>query len=243
MGTDWDLFRRAILAFLHGQNPYLVGTGFMRFYNPPWTLPLLAPFLLFGKYAILVLAIVSVASLVAVSVRLRLGALGALLVVTSAMHLQSVRAGNIEWLPWLGIFFPAPIAMLFYLIKPQVTIGVILLLLQDQWMRFGWRGIARTTAPAVVLLLLAILAWGVPSTPTASSWNLSLFPFSLLIGLPTLVIALRRRSFRLAAFAGPWLVPYQSYHGYLSILFAFSGVPMLAVWAISYVPLLFFGVT
>ena len=48
---------------------------------------------------------------------------------------------------------------------------------------------------------------------------------------------------RWAAFSGPFLTPYLAYHGYLPVLFAFQGISLLVVWALTWIPIIVHGVT
>ena len=241
--TDWDVFREAALALLSGHNPYLIGQGEMRFYNPVWALFPLLPFALLSPIKGLLLnALVSTIVLAGVTRRLKMGLWGFFLVAISPMHLQSMLYGNIEWLPLMGVFFPAPIAMIFFVIKPQATIGLILLMLFRQWRENRWGGVAWALLPVVILSGLSVLMWGFPPLPGSNNpGQRSLFPFSLVVGLPALFLALRRDDERLAAFVGPFVSPYVTFHGYLPALFPFKGKWLVLAVLVAFIPV-FFGV-
>jgi hypothetical protein len=238
--TDWDIFRSACIALFSGQNPYLVGQGEMRFYNPAWTLLPIAPLAAFPPVIGLLLnALVSLIALLFVSRKLKLSLLEFFLLEISPMHLQSMIFGNIEWLPLLGLLFPAPIAMLFFSTKPQSTIGLMLLLLWKEWKERRWKGVLFTLAPTVFCFLLSTILWGLPPIPGFNNpGQHSLFPFSLLVGIPVLIMALRTKEERLAAFVGPFVSPYVTFHGYLPALLPFKGKWMVIAVIISFLPVI-----
>lgn len=238
--TDWDVFRSACLALISGQDPYLVGEGQVRFFNPVWTLiPLLPLALCPPLIGLLLNAIVSMSSMALVTRRLRLGVWGFFWVAISPMHLQSLIYGNVEWLPLLGLLFPAPVAILFFTTKPQATVGLILLTLLGRWRAARWKGVLLAIAPTVVLALLSVCVWGLPPVPGPSNpGQHSLFPYSLLVGFPALVWALKRNDRKWAAFAGPFISPYVTFHGYLPALFPFKGKWMALAVLISFIPVI-----
>lgn len=237
---DWDVFRAASLALLRGQNPYEVGSEGMRFFNPPWTVLLLVPVALLPRIpGLIVLALISTVSLLLVARRMGMGLWGSVLLVTSLMHIESMLNGNIEFLPWLGVLFPAPVALLFFAIKPQATAGAIALVLLGEMQDNGWVGLLKALAPTAALTALWLLIWGPPPTkPFSDAINFSLFPYSLIVGLPALFYALARRDLRWAALAGPLLSPYVPFHTYLAVLFPLRGVWLLLAWLAAFIPIL-----
>ncbi len=78
-------------------------------------------------------AAVSVVVVLLVSRHLKLSLWEFFFVAISPMLLQSMLYGNTEWIPMLGLLFPAPIAMLFFATKPQAALGWILLFLYRAW--------------------------------------------------------------------------------------------------------------
>lgn len=238
--TDWDVLRAACLAFISGQNPYTVGEGEMLFFNPVWTLVPLIPLALLPHYiGLLANGLVTWVSLLFVSRQLKLTIWEYFLIAVCPMALQSIVYGNVEWIPLLGVLFPAPIALVFYSTKPQATIGIILLTLLLEWDRARWKGVLFAMAPTIALVVITTVIYGLPPVPGPNNpGQYSLFPFSLLAGIPVLVIALTRRDKRLSLFVGPFVAPYVTFHGYLPALFAFRGKWMALAVAISYIPVL-----
>jgi hypothetical protein len=238
--TDWDIFRMASQALISGQNPYSIGSGEMQFYNPAWfLLPILPLTLLPSIIGLLANAGVSMFALLFITKRLGMGVWETFLVLVCPMHLQSLIYGNPEWVPLLGILLPPPLALLLFVTKPQATLGLIILLLLQEWKRGRYRALLTTLAPTLVLTAATVLLWGAPPIPgPLNPGPRSLFPFSLLLGLPALVIALRREDKRMAAFVGPFVSPYVTFHGYLPALIAFRGKWMALAVAISFIPVL-----
>ena len=235
--TDWDIFNLAIQALLQGVNPYTIGTGQFRFFNPVWTLFFLSPFSLFQNkwIAMLAMGLVSIIVFMLVSKKFKIGLLGFLLIALSPMHLYSMAWGNIAWLPWIGVLVSPWLGMLFLATKPQATLVVMLVTVLKQWDRYKLLGVIKTVLPIAIVTLITVGIWGLPTLPDveANVGNVSLFPYSLVLGIPALIYALVRRDLRWGAFATPFLMPYSCYHGFIGILFPFSGLAMLPVWIIS----------
>lgn len=233
---DWQAYRAAALALLAGQNPYHAGWGIFRLLYPPWALILILPYVLLSHdAAFFAMSITSIIVLAILARHFRLGTMGTFFLISTPMHLYALGYGNVVWLPWIGLFFPAPIALIFLTTKPHVTFAVILVILLREWNRAGLQGVLIAIAPTALLTAIWLIAWGVPDFGGANIGNVTFFPWSLLVGVPALIAALRRRSIRLAAFANPFLVPYTTFHGYLGTAFAF---PFWA-WLVSFLPIFF----
>ena len=238
--TDWDVFREACLALLRGQNPYSVGQGQMLFFNPVWTLVPLIPLAVLPPITGLLLnASASFTSLLLISRRLRLKSIDYFWIAICPMHLQSCIYGNIEWLPLLGLLFPPPVAMIFFAMKPQATIGLIVLLMLEEWRKGGLKALVLTLLPTFILAALSVLLYGLPPVPNPDNPGLrSLFPYSLIIGIPVFLLALKQRDRQKAMFVGPFVAPYVTFHGYLPALFAFRGKYLAFAVLISFVPVI-----
>jgi hypothetical protein len=238
--TDWDVFRAACLALISGYNPYSVGQGEMLFFNPIWTLIPLIPMAILPKYVgLLVNAIVTIFALLIVSRHLKLTIWEYFFITISPMNLQAMLYGNIEWIPLLGVLFPAPLAMVFYATKPQATIGLMLLTILLEWKRLGWKGVLLGLLPTFTLAMITISIWGLPPVPGPTNpGQRSLFPFSLIIGLPALLLALKKSDLRMALFVGPFVSPYVTFHGYLPALFLFRGKWMALAVLVSFIPVI-----
>ena len=227
---DWDVFREAIFDTLAGRNPYRPGRDTMLFYNPPWALiPLLPLAFLPRTVSVLLLAVASILTVVAVSRKLGHGVAGAVLIASSALHIEAMGHGQIEFLPWLGLFFPLPVALLFLTIKPQATMGVILLLLwrEVKQKEKGWVSAAKAAAPTLILAALTLIVWGLPPRPQHLSGGWFWITKTVLLGVPALILGIRRDDLSIAAAAGPLIGPYAIFHSYLSVLFPFKRLWLL----------------
>lgn len=227
---DWDVFREAIFETLAGRNPYRPTRDTMLFYNPPWALiPLLPLAFLPRTAAVLLLAIASILTVTAVSRKLGHGLAGTVLIASSALHVEAMGHGQIEFLPWLGLFFPLPVALLFLTIKPQATMGVILLLLWREVKRKenGWLSAAKAAAPTVILGALTLIFWGLPPRPQHLSSSWFWIAKTIVLGVPALVLGIKRDDLAVAAAAGPLIGPYAIFHSYLSVLFPFKRLWLL----------------
>lgn len=238
--TDWDIFRAACLALISGNNPYAVGQGEMLFFNPVWTLIPLIPMAILPKYiGLLANALAAIFAFIFITRRLKMTIWEFFFIAISPMNLQSMIYGNIEWIPLLGVLFPAPLAMVFYATKPQATIGLILLTLLLEWERARWKGVLLAVLPTLFLALLTVAIWGLPPVPGADNpGQHALFPYSLLLGLPALYLALKNRDQRTSLFVGPFVSPYVTFHGYLPALFALRGKWMALGTLAAYIPVI-----
>lgn len=236
MLTDWDIYRLAVKALLSGANPYLVGAGEMRFFNPPWTLIPLIPLGIAPWYVgYLANALMSFITLLLVTRRLRISAWGFFLIAISPMNLQSIIYGNIEWLPLLGLLAPSPLALLLFAIKPQATIGLILLTIWEEWKKEKYKGVLLAIAPTIILGVLSLVIWGLPPIPGPNNpGQHSLFPFSLLLGVPALYFSIVNQDRRIAALAGPFISPYVTFHGYLPALLPLKGKWLVTAVILAY---------
>lgn len=239
---DWRIFKAATLGLLAGQNPYYVGAEHLRVYNPVWTLLLLSPMaLLPAPWDFVALWVAAMTVLMFVAWRYKMSRWHTIALLTSPFLFQSLIIGNIDWLPWIGLIIPNPaIALLFLAIKPQMTMGAMLVLIYREchssiekrdWMGAGWTA-ARLLSPLVGLLALQVALFGivVPSPVQYANW--SLFPWSIPLGLAVLWWAARRRDVRLGALAGPFLTPYLTPGSYLATAIAFPGLSWAVGWIV-----------
>jgi len=235
---DWEVFRQACLALISGQNPYSVGQGQMLFFNPIWTLIPLIPMALLPTFTgLLVNAAVDLIALLFVARHLKLTHWEFFCVAICPMNLQSMVYGNIEWIPLLGLLFPAPLAIIFYSTKPQATIGLILVTLWIEWNKTRWKGVLLAICPTLILVVICTAIWGLPPIPGPHNpGQHSLFPYSLLLGIPVLIVALMNKDRRLSLFVGPFVSPYVTFHGYLPAMFALRGKWLVLALVISFIP-------
>jgi hypothetical protein len=229
---DWDwVFRPTALAVLFG------GPFTERFFNPPWSVFPLIPFALLpddiGRIAFLVASVIGYAITVH-----RLGAkLTALPVVFFAMPVWfAMTFGNIEWLALLGLAMPPSVGLLFLAIKPQMTVGVIVLLAARALKSdMPIRNLVVLFAPTALMLIVSYAIWGTWWAHTLRynelAVNYSFFPWSIGVGAGLLALALRRDDVRLALTSGIFFFPVVSFTAYAGVVIALT--PYLSWLALS----------
>lgn len=221
--VDWKgCIRSDILKLLSGRSPYKEGCGL----NPPWTYVLLAPVALLSP-ELGAAVMFALTYMVYIFVLLRMGAkpLAAIAIVGSSFVFINARNGNIDFLPVLGFVLPPQFALLFLAIKPQVGAGLAVFYMIEAYRKGGLSGFGKLIAPVTSMYLLSFVIFGLypiklirmPDDP----YNASLFPYSLIFGIPLLVYALRSRQKLLSISATPLLAPYINIHSFAILLFAF----------------------
>ena len=222
-GIDWNRnIRPATLAFLHGENPYNIP----EFLNPPWTLVLLAPFVLLpeplGRAALFV---VSLALLAVVLQWHKAIPLTAALYLTTPMALAMLQVGNLEAFVLFGLCLPLPFAALLLLVKPQVGLVPLALMVWIHFRDKGWRQTGAALTPAMVLLVLSFLAygnWPMQALNGLNNGGISghIWPLGVPTGFLCAYTAFRERIPGLALIASPLLSPHVSSHSWLGALLA-----------------------
>lgn len=235
---DWHIFRVAGLELLQGGNPYYAGEGLHSFYNPWWTLVILAPLVVLpealGKIANM---LISFLIYIPVTRRYGIGKWGYFLIVTSAFHIRHIASGNIDWIVWVGLFLPPPIALLFFAIKPQMGIGLMIFTLYKAYRQHGLARAAIYLVPLVTLTAIGLLWFGVPPyNPMSAHNSAAIFPLGVPMGVGLIYLSLKGLSERESAQAGALLSPYVTYHSYIGLLFTPNIKALLAFWVITYLP-------
>lgn len=204
--TDWlHTFYPATVALLNGE-PF-------RIYNAPWSLFPLIPFAAFpyGRELMLLAAIFAVTF-----TAYRLGAhpLGIVALCLVPFALDIFFWGNVEWLAILGFVINPALGLILLAIKPQMTIAVMAYIAIETWRNHGWKQTALTLAPLAVLTLASFVVFGLWPLATltymdnrGSFMDVSLFPYSVPVGLVLFVRALRVHNIRYAIAASPMFFP------------------------------------
>ena len=206
---DWEAISRGVLAFLSGQNPYLVGHDSSRFFNPIWSALLLAPLAeLPANMQPITLAVLPLVVAVMLSRHFRFRGLRLLLFLLTPTLWFCIAYGNIDWLVWLGLLLPTPIGLLLLAIKPQTTVLVILVIL----LRMKPQHRLLAVLPLTFAVAWWVFGYGVYA-PHNNSGNIAWWPYSLILGVPLAVLSLWRKSLKLAMVAGVFCTPYVSVTG------------------------------
>jgi len=191
---DWvDVFRPAALHWL---TPYFQ-PGLV--FNPPWLFPLLYPIALLperiGAGLIMLLSFIVLGVYVGSPKKMAAVALAAPMTMLFTL-------GQLDAILLIALLLPAEWALPLLVIKPQ---GVFLAMLP--------RLTRRSAAVLAGVLAVSVLVWGfwwqhIIGFAPNQTVNVSLFPYSLIAGLPLLYFGLRRRSDAMLCAASLCVAPY-----------------------------------
>lgn len=219
---DWSTaFRPATLTLLSGHSPY--DNPLM--IHAPWGMIPLIPFALFpesvGRVMLVFCGLASYAY-VAHQLGAKPVAIAFLLISPPVLHV--LLNGNLDWLAALGFIAPPQIGLFFISVKPQMGIAVAPFWLIQAWQLGGWKQVFKTFAPFTIVLLLSFLLfgfWPAGLTRTANySWNASLWPMSIPVGLALFVTSIRKLKIEYAMAASPCLSPYVLFHSWVGVILA-----------------------
>lgn len=209
VGVDWThSFRPATLRLFSGESPY----GPM-IYNPPWAfIPFLPVALLPESLGSAIMFVLCFFGFGFAAYRMGAKPLEFACILLSPPVIMGAFLGQIDWLVALGFSLPPQIGLFFILVKPQVGSVVALLWLIQAWQRGGLREITRVFGPVVAVTLVSIVFYGVwflhKNNPIEFSWNISLFPFLVPLGLAMTVRALQKRDLHLSILSSTFISPY-----------------------------------
>ncbi len=214
--ADWyGTFDPAARAVLQGQSPYSQSL----FVNPPWTVLLLLPFVLFpANIARGIILVFSLIALIYAGWRLQAPKAAMIALMLSPTAIGSLLAGNLDALVLLGIFLPSTWGLLILMIKPQVGFGAAIYYLFEAWRNNRAVGIIRTFGPVVLAYIISGVLFTIWMDrlihKPSNAWNRSLFPYSIPLGLFFLWLAVQKRNKFFALAAAPFLSPYLTFYTY-----------------------------
>jgi hypothetical protein len=221
-GVDWHIsFRPAALTLLSGESPY----DKVYIIHAPWALLMLAPFALFPEnVGRVMLLFCGLASYIFIAQRLGAKPLAIIFLLLSPVVMHMLLNGNIDWLASFGFILPPQIGLFFIAIKPQIGIAVAPFWLIEAWRQGGWKQVLRTFAPFTIVLLLSFAIFGLwplgAVEVTGVTFNASLWPLSIPVGLALFVTAVRKRKIEYAMAASPCLSPYALFYSWTGVLLA-----------------------
>ena len=221
-GVDWRIsFRPAALTLLSGESPY----DKVYIIHAPWALLMLAPFALFPEnVGRVMLLFCGLASYTFIARRLGAKPIAIIFLLLSPVVMHMLLNGNIDWLASFGFILPPQIGLFFIAIKPQIGIAVAPFWLIEAWRQGGWKQVLTTFAPFTIVLLLSFAIFGLwplgAVEVTGVSFNASLWPLSIPVGLALLVTAIRKRRIEYAMAASPCLSPYALFYSWTGVLLA-----------------------
>lgn len=214
VGLDWNaLFLPLTQAFLHGQNPFDLQRGLF----VPWALVFTVPFaLLPQKLGVFFLFVFTAISYVYIARRLGAKELALVAFLFSPAVSTELLILNVDIFVFWGFVLPPPVAIPLLLIKPQVGGIYVIYLAIEAWREGGLRKLSLTLVPTLLVVVLSFAIFGnwIAAQYSAATvapkqfWNTSLFPYSLVIGVPLAVLALWRRGKRAAMAATALCSPY-----------------------------------
>ena len=234
LGYDWiHTYRPAALAMARGDSPYSVDI----FYAAPWALLPLIPLALLpeqiGVICIFLLGLVAFSL-----IPYKLGAKPASMVIflLSASVVGCLLWGNIEWMPLLAIILPAPIGLIFAIIKPQVGIGIVIYWFFSILRSKGIKEVVKTFLPVTILTLMSFWVYGLwplrfqetleLSNTSQLNYNSSIWPQGVFIGIWLLYKAIKNEQTKTAMAASPFLSPYTLQYTWAAVLVGAIHAPM-----------------
>lgn len=231
IGLDWhNAYRPAALSMLHGESPYGMSEFGQAFYNAPWALIPFLPFAVMpyqiGRVGVFIMGLIG---FTIIAYKLKAPPISFLIFLTSAAVIGCLNNGNLDWLPMLGFILPARWGLIFAAMKPQIGIGAGIYWLFESYQEGGIRAVFKTFAPVSVLLLLSFWLYGFWflefSRLENNLNNMSLFPYSVPIGLYLVWASIKTRDLRPAMASSPLLAPYVTQFSYVAILAALLQKP------------------
>jgi len=224
---DWhNTWRPAALLLLSGRSPY----DCEWFFGPPWAIfPLLPLALLPETIGRLILLLLCFILFALAALRLGAGRLSLIIFLLSPVVLHSLSTGNLDALVLFGAVLPPWLGLFFVSVKPQMGLPLALFWAVEAWRAGGYRRVVGTFAPVSLALSLSFVLYGPWPLRAASlaqqSWNASLWPWSIPVGLALVAWSLKRQSDRPALAAGPFVSPYVSFQSYSACLLALVNRP------------------
>ena len=242
-GADWLNFLPAVKAFMLGQNPYFVGEGFAKVFEPFWTYIFLTPFAILPFWAgRLLLLLVSYLTFAFTATKMGANKFQLVLFLLSRPVIGGLFEGNIDFLVTLGIWMPPQIGLFFVLMKPQIGFCIAIYWLYMAWKQGGLQQVITTFAPVTLAYLLSFILYGLwflqlqamPHNPA----NGSTIPFTIPLGLVILYAALKQQDKRLSALSTPLITPYITHYNYSIFLLSLFNRPILFLitWIALWIP-------
>jgi hypothetical protein len=234
LGYDWThTYRPAALAMAHGESPYTVDI----YYAAPWAVLPLIPFaLLPEKLGIAAIFLLGLFAFAYVAYTLNPKPAVIILFMLSAPVVGCLIWGNIEWMPLLGLVLPAPIGLIFAVIKPQVGIGLIIYWFFHLMKTQGLIGTIKAFLPVTIITLLSFWLYGFwplrfqdtlnLSSSSDAQYNITLWPYGIFAGIWLLYKALQHQKAETAIAASPFLSPYTLQYTWVTVLASVAHAPM-----------------
>ncbi len=231
-GVDWtDTFYPAIQAVVTGHSPYATVPSF---FMAPWALlPMLPLAWLPAAVGRAVMLLAGLGIYAFVAHRLSHGRLWSVVVfLLSPLVLDGLYNGNVDYLPILGFVLPAQIGLFLVVLKPHIGLGIAVFWLVEAWRIGGWREVVRVFGPVGVAFAASFAIFGLwplrfsQLLDVSQTWNSSLWPMSIPVGLALLASAIHTRKSQPAMAAAPCLSPYLVMHSWVTALVSILDRPV-----------------
>lgn len=199
--VDWHHNFRP--AALNWQNPYFREA---RIFNPPWIFPVLYPLAVLPHPAgVSLLIVISVIAITKYTGSIK----KTLLVAVSAPMAALLVLGQLDALLLFGLMIPYGLGLPILIAKPQ---GVFLTILPrlNRW----------SILIMLLVLVTSVFIWGewwwniIGQRPNPKG-NMSLFPYSIVLGIPLAFLGLKRKSDALLCVGSLCFAPYFMTHSLL----------------------------
>jgi hypothetical protein len=233
-GVDWnETYAPAARALVFGHNPYQAATNLR---NPVWILlPLIPISLLPQRIGTLAALFLTIAIYLFIPYKLQANLVARTAFLLSPPIILSLQMVNVDSLVLLGFLMPAPIGLFFVLAKPQIGIGIAIYWFIEAWQKGGFRKVVITFAPVTFALVVTFILYGnwinvaIDRDLVTASWNTSLFPWGIPIGLVLFFLAVRFKKKYLAASSSPFFTPYMFLPSWSAALVGFFDKDLLMV--------------
>lgn len=215
---DFRVYRDAAMLVTRGYSPYMI----YNFNNPIIALVYYLPFVYLPvDIGFRVTMFVAMALYLSVIWQACHSPIAFVLVLISPLMLWDTFYVNLDWMVFGAVLLlprcPVP-AFVLALVKPQIGIVVAVLALLELWKGRRYKTIAALMVFEVAIFAVSLsmgMQWGFM---IARSGNWSLFPWSLLLGLPLAWYALRRRDRFAGLAAAPLCSPYVGPQSWIAVL-------------------------
>jgi hypothetical protein len=208
-GVDWFIFNSAVIKFISGKSPYeTVG-----FYNPPWALIPLIPFSIIPQeIGRVMFSLIGIGSFLLVARKMGADILASVFLLVSPAVIRQLVDPNLDWMVALGFVLPPQIGIFFVMIKPQIGVGIAGYWLFESWGSGGFKKLLCDYLPISVVMILSFLLYGFWPLNTMGAANLtynaSLWPWSLPLGVGLLMLSVRMKRSDVAIISSPFMAPY-----------------------------------
>jgi hypothetical protein len=243
VGYEWlRTFRPAALELAAGRTPYTNPY----FFNAPWALvPLLPLAALPARLGGELFFLLSMAAFIYSARWFKAKPLALTAFLLSPPVINSLINGNVDWMPLFGFTLSPQIGLLFVTMKPQIGAAVGVFWLVQAWRKGKLAEVIRVFIPVTILMLLSFAlfgAWPLRFDGVYSvGVNVSLFPFSIPVGLALLVAAIRQVRIEFAMGAGPCLSPYIGLNSWVGALLGIVAseaetiAAVLGLWILTFI--------